>query len=748
MQYVVWFRELANLRASWAADLKYGELYVGGFPVPSGFVVIPEAREFISRATEVADVSQLSPSSIPDALRKKIVDCYFSLDAGIDYDALTADAKALVNAGRRASLVRVKSKTKEFANIKGSGIVLEAVLRCLAAGGPVVIQKVIRAEKAGTARSRGDRITVNSTYGELKHLLNKDTFYVSKCDGRVQDKRRGSKEFALIVGSGGVEKRISVPAEKRGSYSLHQKELEIVYKLATRVEQKYPGKTAYWGISGRKVYLLGLSDKEPEIKTAQPAPTTAFAPNYGAPERRSAFEERRTPSVDIFNPEPAKPKEDSFFSDFGGLAGTSASPAPSVQDNSSWQSPAPSSPFADTTTSRQSESQNPFAETAPSVPKVSTDSSPFGDIFSSDFGTDTKPESNRLDTARDYAPGNEGSVFAPVPPKKEEGAFGTSGDFFSSTPSFESSKSPDSTDIFSTGFEETKPENNSNVFLSPSASPKIGVFVDNPASAEQALIHNPDLAFLNMESFLLTQSPSYASPQSLFEGVARNVFSALKVFSAKDVSIVLSDLGGERASLLGRRGIRRIDSQALDMEFTAIGKAINEMQRSGLVTGKINVLLPFVTNISEVKKAEDLIIKHGLRGKVDLGVVIETPAAVSIIGKLCERCGFVAVNVDTLTQYMLAVDRKDEAVKHLYDYGHDAVSNALRDVAKACKQRSVPVYAYGDALGDREIIKLIKEQEFGGVVASQNSFSSVKSSMSGTENSKSNWGDTTSSSYW
>jgi len=116
-----------------------------------------------------------------------------------------------------------------------------------------------------------------------------------------------------------------------------------------------------------------------------------------------------------------------------------------------------------------------------------------------------------------------------------------------------------------------------------------------------------------------------------------------------------------------RRGVRHLNSQVFDLELAALSK----IAMQGL---NFKLAIPFVTHANELRRAEEATHRHNLN--VQLGAVIETPAAVSTISDICNYAKFVLINVDTLSELMLAVDRSNMNVQNVYDVNHDAVRNA------------------------------------------------------------------------
>jgi phosphotransferase system enzyme I (PtsI) len=124
--------------------------------------------------------------------------------------------------------------------------------------------------------------------------------------------------------------------------------------------------------------------------------------------------------------------------------------------------------------------------------------------------------------------------------------------------------------------------------------------------------------------------------------------------------------------------------------------------------GKIRILIPMVAHLREIRqtleaieRARAQLIEAGRAfGEVEIGAMIEIPAAALSLPMLLRHFDFVSIGTNDLIQYTLAIDRADEAVAHLYDPWHPAVLNlvyrAITDTRAAQKSASV----CGEMAGD------------------------------------------------
>ena len=131
--------------------------------------------------------------------------------------------------------------------------------------------------------------------------------------------------------------------------------------------------------------------------------------------------------------------------------------------------------------------------------------------------------------------------------------------------------------------------------------------------------------------------------------------------------------------------------------------------------GKVRLLFPMVAHLSEVRLTLEALARarQQLRearkafGEVEIGAMIEIPAAALMLPAFLRHFDFVSIGTNDLIQYTLAIDRADEAVAHLYDPWHPAVLNLLaRVIAQACAAGK-HVSVCGEMAGDPDFTHLL-----------------------------------------
>jgi phosphotransferase system enzyme I (PtsP) len=132
------------------------------------------------------------------------------------------------------------------------------------------------------------------------------------------------------------------------------------------------------------------------------------------------------------------------------------------------------------------------------------------------------------------------------------------------------------------------------------------------------------------------------------------------------------------------------------------------MLKANAGLGNLSIMLPMISNISELDEALELIgrshreiLQEGIEGELPrIGVMVEVPSAVYQARALARRVDFLSVGSNDLTQYLLAVDRNNARVADLYHTFHPAVLQALADVADAARAEGKHVSICGELAGD------------------------------------------------
>jgi phosphotransferase system enzyme I (PtsI) len=161
---------------------------------------------------------------------------------------------------------------------------------------------------------------------------------------------------------------------------------------------------------------------------------------------------------------------------------------------------------------------------------------------------------------------------------------------------------------------------------------------------------------------------------------------------------------------LGRRAIRLslAEPRMFQTQLRAILRATKY--------GPIKLLIPMLAHAHEIDQtlAAVELAKSSLRGekvpfdeKIEVGGMIEIPAAALAVGLFLRRLDFLSIGTNDLIQYTLAIDRSDEQVSSLYDPLHPAVLMLIAHTLASAEKVGIPVSVCGEMAGDPKLTRLL-----------------------------------------
>ncbi len=183
--------------------------------------------------------------------------------------------------------------------------------------------------------------------------------------------------------------------------------------------------------------------------------------------------------------------------------------------------------------------------------------------------------------------------------------------------------------------------------------------------------------------------------------------------------------------MLGYRGIRRdlIDTEHFELEV----RAFRELIKRGY--NNMGIMIPLVQHPSELRRAKEFMRSKGLDiAKIDIGIMVEIPAAALIIDQFIEEgLNFVSFGTNDLTQYTLAVDRNNEHVAHLYNEMHPAIMKLIEHVIIECNKAGVKTSICGQAGSNPKVAKRLVELGITSISANIDAVEAVREMVARTE---------------
>ena len=209
--------------------------------------------------------------------------------------------------------------------------------------------------------------------------------------------------------------------------------------------------------------------------------------------------------------------------------------------------------------------------------------------------------------------------------------------------------------------------------------------------------------------FLYLEKPDYPTEEEQFQvykSVAQTMAGKKVIIRTLDIGadkqIDYFDLKKEENPAMGFRAIR------ICLKRPEIFKTQLRALYRASVYGNIAIMFPMITSVWEIRKIKEIVkeVKEELRKEdipyheMDLGVMIETPAAVMVSEELAKEVQFFSIGTNDLTQYTLAVDRQNGELDDFYDAHHPAVLKMIRMVIESGHKQNIWVGICGELGAD------------------------------------------------
>ena len=221
--------------------------------------------------------------------------------------------------------------------------------------------------------------------------------------------------------------------------------------------------------------------------------------------------------------------------------------------------------------------------------------------------------------------------------------------------------------------------------------------------------------------FLYLESETYPTEEqqfSVYKTVAENM-------AGRKVIIRTLDIGADKQ--VDYFGLCKEENPAMGYRAIRICLTRPEIFKTQLralyrasAFGQIAIMFPMIISVNEVRRIKEIIeeVKKELteegiafREDVELGVMIETPAAVMVSRELAKEVDFFSVGTNDLTQYTLAIDRQNQQLDAFYDSHHPAVLEMFRMAAANAHAEGKWIGICGELAADLSLTETFLEMK-------------------------------------
>ena len=213
--------------------------------------------------------------------------------------------------------------------------------------------------------------------------------------------------------------------------------------------------------------------------------------------------------------------------------------------------------------------------------------------------------------------------------------------------------------------------------------------------------------------FLYLNSTTYPTEEEQYQAYKK----VLEDMNGKEVIIRTCDIGADKQ--IDYFELPKEENPAMGFRALRISLGRTDFFRTQLralyrasAYGKLGIMFPMVTSVWEVREAKRLCesVKEELKAEgllfsehVEIGVMIETPAAAILSDRLAKEVDFFSCGTNDLTQYTLACDRQNNDLGRFYDPHHPAVIRLLKMVCDNAHANGIWVGICGELGADLEL---------------------------------------------
>lgn len=241
--------------------------------------------------------------------------------------------------------------------------------------------------------------------------------------------------------------------------------------------------------------------------------------------------------------------------------------------------------------------------------------------------------------------------------------------------------------------------------------------IGNPEDAKQVAACDGEGVGLFRTEFLFMGASELPSEEEQFQAYK----AAAETMEGREVIIRTLDVGGDKD--IPYLGLEKEDNPFLGfraVRYCLQNKESYRVQLRALLRasafGDIKIMVPLVTCVDEIRSVKALVNELmveldaeniAYNKDIQVGAMIETPAASLIADLLAKEADFFSIGTNDLTQYTMAVDRGNAKVAYLYSSYNPAVLRSMKNIIEAANAAGIMVGMCGEAAADPFLIPLL-----------------------------------------
>ena len=241
--------------------------------------------------------------------------------------------------------------------------------------------------------------------------------------------------------------------------------------------------------------------------------------------------------------------------------------------------------------------------------------------------------------------------------------------------------------------------------------------IGNPEDAKQVAACDGEGVGLFRTEFLFMGASELPSEEEQFQAYK----AAAETMEGREVIIRTLDVGGDKD--IPSLGLEKEDNPFLGfraVRYCLQNKDSYRVQLKSLLRasafGDIKIMVPLVTCVDEIRSVKALVKELmaeldaeniAYNKDIQVGAMIETPAASLIADLLAKEADFFSIGTNDLTQYTMAVDRGNAKIAYLYSSYNPAVLRSMKNIIEAANAAGIMVGMCGEAAADPLLIPLL-----------------------------------------